>query len=50
MAGGDMTEKFGRFLTVVKVYAVEVAATAVFLVFIAVETVHAIQHLLGTLH
>ena len=38
-----------RVLTLVKVYAVEVAGTAVFLVFIAVEAIRAIRHLIEML-
>jgi hypothetical protein len=34
-----------HLLVLIKVYAVEIAGTAVFLVFIVVETVRAINHL-----
>jgi hypothetical protein len=42
-----MTEQgVGRFLMLLKLYTVEIASTAVFLVWVLVETVKAIKHLL----
>jgi hypothetical protein len=38
-----------RIFTLIKLYAVEVAGTAVFVVFIAVEAIRAIRHLVEML-
>jgi len=37
----------GNIFTTVKVYTVEIAATLIFVVFMCVETVGMIRHLLG---
>jgi hypothetical protein len=43
--GGTMIDVF----TSIKLYAVEIAGTAIFVVFIAVETIKAIKHLIASI-